>query len=347
MVSPRRGASCARAARASAIAARKLRRLAWGVRCSLLAIALAGCGAHASVPTGTLRAACGEAQWWDGTACVDEDRALVEEVEHNDARVQEDPDAALAAADAAAGRGPYDRGTYARIWRQRGMAHALLAYAAAAEAKDDPSVAEEKAKEQAAHEAAAKAAFDMLLALDPSHRLEYTQTPQTTFVFQEAIAEAAARPVPAIDVDWKRDLRVGDAIPVDVEVIADPKAFLDRATLFVRRRGEPTWEATDLELPDEGKYERVVLPAIDAKAATAVELYLRAYDQAGNEVLAWASEDRPREVPLRWEPPTPWYKKWWVWTIGASVVAGATGAIVYAAQWEPSDSVGGTVVAGR
>jgi hypothetical protein len=311
----------------------------------LLLVVLTGCGARAGATTLRLRAACGEHERWDGSAC--QAQADPAAVTANDARVQEDPEAALAAAEAAARGGPYDRSTYARIWRQRGMAHALLAYAAAAEAKDDPTIAKEKEDEQAAHEQAAHAAFDMLLALDPSHRLEYTQSPQTTFVFQDAIGEAAARPVPAIDVDWKRDLRVGDAIPVDVEVIADPKLFLRRATLFVRRRGEDAWRASDLDLPAEGAYRRVVLPAFDAKAATAVELYLRAYDDAGNEVLDWASAERPREVPLRWDPPAPWYRKWWVWAIAGTVVAGGTGVAVYAAQWEPSPTVGGTVVVGR
>lgn len=103
----------------------------------------------------------------------------------------------------------------------------------------------------------------------------------------------------------------------------------------------------DLALPGEGEYRRVVLPAFDATAATAVELYLRAYDAAGNEVLDWASPERPRELPLRWDPPAPWYRKWWVWAIAGTAVAGLTGVVVYAAQWEPSSTVDGDVVVGR
>jgi hypothetical protein len=269
------------------------------------------------------------------------------EVAANDARIQEDPGAALGAVEAAAARGPFDRPTYARLWRQRGMAHALLAYAAGAEAKDDPAVADAKKAEQAEHEAAAREAFDMLLALDPTHRLEYTESPQTTFVFQSAIAEAAKRPAPAIDVDWKRGLAVGEAVPVDVEVVADPKGFLARAELFVRRRGAEAWQATEVPLAATGSYARVVLPgalAAGARGATALELYLRAYDADGNEVLDWASAERPREVALRWDPPTPWWRKWWVWGIAASVVAAGTGVAVYAASWEPSEHVGGGVV---
>jgi hypothetical protein len=303
-----------------------------------------GCGAGttASGPTAMLRSACGEVERWDGAACVARAPAAAAAVMATDAKILEDPAAALAMIDRNAAQGPFDRATYARLWRQRGIAHALLAYAAGVEARDDPAAAPAKKQEQAEHEAAARAAFDMLLAIDPTHRLEYTVSPQATFVFEHAIGEAARRPVAAIDVDWKRGLRVGDAIPVDVEVIADPKSFLARAVVFVRRRGDAGWRAADVDLPQAGGYRRVVLPpdvAGGARAATAVELFLRAYDADGNEVLEWASPARPREVALRWDPPTPWWRKWWVWAIAGSAVAGATGIAVYAAQWEPSDSL--------
>jgi hypothetical protein len=311
------------------------------MRWLVLVTASAACAGRATGgPTATLRDAPAEVGSAEVTAALDA----------NDPRIQEDPVAALAATEEV--RGPFDRPSYARLWRQRGMAHALLAYAAAAEAKDDPTLAEAKAREQAVHEAAALAAFDMLLALDPTHRLEYTDSPQATFVFQDAIAEAAKRPAPAIDVDWKRGLAVGDAVPVDVEVVADPKGFLTRAVLFVRRRGAERWHAADVELPAAGGYTRIVLPgslAADARKATALELYVRAYDDGGNEVLGWASRERPREVALRWDPPPPWYRTWWVWTIAGTAAAAVTGAIVYAVSWDPSDRIGGDVVisAGR
>lgn len=301
-----------------------------------------GAGATASGPTATLRSACADRERWDGAACVARSAEIAAAVIATDGTIQDDPAAALATVDRHAAQGPFDRFVYARLWRQRGIAHALLAYAAGVEARDDPAVADAKKQEQSEHEAAARAAFDMLLAVDPTHRLEYTVSPQATFVFEAAIDQAASRPAAAIDVDWKRGLRVGDPIPVDVEVVSDPKTFLARAVLFVRRRGETGWRAADLELPDAGGYRRVVLPPAlveGVRAATAVELYLRAYDDAGNEVLLWASSDRPREVPLRWDPPTPWWRKWWVWAIAGGAVAGATGIAVYAAQWEPSDEL--------
>jgi TolB-like protein len=40
------------------------------------------------------------------------------------------------------------------------------------------------------------------------------------------------------------------------------------------------------------------------------------------------------------EKPTPWYGKWWIWAVGAVVVAGAATAIVLAAQPAPSTGSG-------
>ena len=103
-----------------------------------------------------------------------------------------------------------------------------------------------------------------------------------------------------------------------VEVVADPKQFLRRATLFVRTRGEASWRAADVALQTRSAASccRRSTPT----KPVSLELYLRAYDEHGNEVLTWADPARPREIPLRYDPPTPWYRTWWAITIASSVV---------------------------
>ncbi len=307
------------------------------------ALPSAACGGRATAAgaTVTLRDGCGSAARWNGDTCEAWAPEVFGTITENEARILGDPQTALTTLEDVVERGPFEHGIYVRIWRQRGMAHSLLSHAAAEAARDGGGA--EQAAAEADHAAAAMAAFDMLLALDPGHRLEYTQTPQTTFMFQDAIALATQHPAPALEVDWQRGLRVGDPIPVAVEVIADPKSFLARATLFVRTRGETAWQAADLALPQAGGYQRLVLPPVDARAATALELYVRAYDLAGNEVLEWASPERPRELPLRWDPPTPWYRTWWIWALAGGAVAAGVGVTVYATQWDPSATVGGDV----
>lgn len=187
-------------------------------------------------------------------------------------------------------------------------------------------------------EAGALAAFDMLLALEPDHLLSYTLSPKVTFLFEQARASARA---PSVAVSWPHGLRVTDAVPVDVEVVADPKSNLERAALHVRTKGADQFERVDLALPAPGNYERVVLPALDAEQPQVVQLYLTAYDATGNEVLVWADAEAPREIELGYQVPTPWYRKWWVWAAGGVAVAGVTGATFFAIGQGPPDTVSG------
>jgi len=295
-----------------------------------LAIALAGC-ASGSGSRGThvsLRDACTGATYWNGHACAPAGDAP----KHLEAGVQaiaaQDPDAIKAAVDAAEKAGPLDYKSNVALWEERGIG---LAYG-----DDDPG---------------AKSAFDMMLALDPKHVLSYRLSPKATLVFEEV--RKAAAPAPALDVTWARGQKVGDPVPIDIEVIADPKRFLDRATLFVRSRGEARWHATDLALAKDPngadpalpgtRGQTIILPAISATAPVSLELYLRAYDAHDNEVLTWADPQHPRELALRYEAPTPWYRKWWVWAIGGSAVALATGVTVYELTLSPPETVGGPV----
>ncbi|MEJ7602347.1 MAG: hypothetical protein WKG01_30910 [Kofleriaceae bacterium] len=146
------------------------------------------------------------------------------------------------------------------------------------------------------------------------------------------------RGAPALGVNWPQGQKVGDPVPLDLEVIADPKQFLKRATVFVRTRGETGWRAADVPL-GTARNTRVTLPEVTAQKPVSLELYLRAYDARGNEVLAWADPVRPREIPLRYDPPTPWYRQWWVIGIAGSVVAVGTGITVYALTIAPPDKV--------
>lgn len=227
-------------------------------------------------------------------------------------------DEAVALLERARRAGPYRHDDHVRLYEQLGIAYAYL---------DRPEEA--------------LAAFDMLLALDPGHAVAYTLSPKATFLFEKARRAAAERPVPAIDVAWPRDLAVTDPIPITVEVVADPKAFLRRAALGQRLRGAPNYSRREFELLAPGAHRREVLDPPDPAAAGArtVEIYLVAFDERGNEVLRWGAPERPREVALRHVPPAPWYGRWWVWSVAAAVLAAGTGAAVYVATRAPASTV--------
>jgi len=273
----------------------------------LAVLALAGCGARATTPTTPLALHAATPAANPGAAA--------QLAASTQAITALDLDAAKAALDAAAKAGPLDHDANVKLWEQRGI---VAAYG------DDV--------------AGAKAAFDMLLALDPGHFLSYYVSPKATFVFEE-LRNQQDRTPPALDVTWPRGGKVGDPVPLDVEVLADPKQFLRKATVFVRTRGEPGWRAADLALHGD---QRVVLPPVAADKPVSLELYLRAYDDHGNEVLTWADPARPREIPLRYDPPPPWWRTWWAITIASSVVAIGTGVTVYELTIAPPDKVNGS-----
>lgn len=292
---------------------------------SLLALlsllALAGCGAAAGrTPVAAVRPGCaldeqyaaGRCQPVAGRAHLEAGRAALAKFE---------VEAATAELAAAAAAGPLDYDSHVALWEQRGIA--------AAYADDEP---------------AALRAFDMLLTLDPGHLLSYTLSPRATFVFEKARLAAARGGRPAVQLTWRRDARIGDALPVDVEVLADPKASLARATLLMRTRGAATWRAIDFSLQKPGAYQRVTLPPTSGQKPATLELYLRAFDGSSNEVLRWASPAAPRELALRYEPPQPWHGKWWVRALAGGVLAVGTGIVVYAVTREPPGTVDGDVV---
>ena len=291
------------------------------MRFLVVAVAVATAACHGAVSPGTLatlRPACPDPGYWDGHACQPRGDGGARVADGKRALAKLDVDAARVALDAADHGGPLDHDANVTLWEQRGIAAAYV---------DD--------------ERTARAAFDMLLALDPSHFLSYTLSPKATFVFEKVRNDTRQRGVPALDVNWPHGQRVGDPVPLDLEVLADPKRFLHRATLFVRTRGEPGWRATDVALT--AAEHHIVLPPVDAARPVSLELYLRAYDDRGNEVLTWADAARPREIPLRYDPPTPWYRRTWFYALVGGVVAAGVGVTVYELTLAPPDTVSGGV----
>lgn len=232
-------------------------------------------------------------------------------------------DEAVMLLEKAKSEGPYGYADHARLYEQLGIAYAYL------ERADD-----------------AREAFDMLLAIDPARAISYTLSPKVTFLFEQARGKALARTPPTVQVSWPSRLMTGEELPIDVEVVADPKAFLKRAALFYRQRGAPRWESTRFELAPAGTRHQINLPPVASDRAEALELHLTAFDDRGNAVLEWGSERRPRELVLSSEPPTPWYGKWWVWAVAGGVVAAGAAAAAVAVSNEPGPTVRGTFEVG-
>jgi hypothetical protein len=217
--------------------------------------------------------------------------------------------------------GPYALADHARLYEQRGTAFAYL---------DRP--------------ADALSAFDLLLALDPGRAIRYTLSPKVTLLFEEARKRAQDRVPPKIELRWDRDQSIAEPVPIDVDVVSDPLGFLKSGTLFWRLRDAGTYQSMPFELPPVAASRRVMLPAParEAERGGSLEIYLLAYDAKKNEVLSWGSSARPREIPLAYVPPDPWYSKWWVWTLAGVAIAGGTGAAVFAATRSTPSTIDAT-----
>jgi hypothetical protein len=229
---------------------------------------------------------------------------------------------AVALLEKAKKEGPYGHADYIRLYEQLGIAYGYL----------------DKNEE-------ALKAFEMLLALDAGKAISYTLSPKVTFLFEQARSRVNERQAPALDLGWPLGLTVEDPIPIDVEVIADPLGFLRKATLHTRLKGMPEFKSTEVSLPPSGQHVQIELPTPAAGSAQPelVDIYLVAFDGKGNEVYQWGTATRPREIPLRYAPPDPWYGKWWIWAIAGTVAAAGAGAAVFAATKSPGPTVNGTL----
>ena len=231
------------------------------------------------------------------------------------------PQQALQQLQLAQRQGPYKYQDHLRLYENLGIAYAYL-----------------EQNEQALQ------AFDMLLTLDPGHAISYTISPKVTFLFEQARKRARARQAPNLDMSWPRELRVGDPIPLDLEIVADPASYMHAALVFWRLRGQKKYQRRKFDLPAPGQYKRVVLPPLqqDDHKDQVVQIYATVVDSRGNEVLRIGHADQPRNIVLRYQPPKAWYQHWWVWAAVAPVVAAGTGALVFALLYKEPDTVPGT-----
>ena len=189
------------------------------------------------------------------------------------------------------------------------------------------------------------AAFDILLSLDAGYVVSYTLSPKVTFLFEKAREAARLQEATEIQLNWPEVIGVGQPLAFIFEVVADRQSMLKQGVFFNRLAGEPSFTFLQFNLAPLHQKGRLELPpqATDAIEDKFLEFYFVGLDAAGNEVLRWAEPQHPRQLLLKYTPPTLWYKKWWVWALGGSVLAGATGALVYATNYEVPSLLQGDV----
>ncbi len=287
-----------------------------------LGCAAGACGSSSTkavhTTTAKLRPTCDAKHDWNGTACTPRLAVAKDLKTVSTAMASFDLDKAVPVLNRLRKLSPHRHNTLVTIYEQLGIAAAW---------KHRPAEAVEL--------------FDQLLALSPGHVLSYHLTTRVTRSFSKARTKARKRGAPTLNVTWPRKLKTTTPVPVALKVVADPRGFLNRAAIYVRRKGADKFQRVDVRLPKVGGSRRVVLPALSSKKPETLQLFVTAFDRRGNEVLKWWSAERPREIDLDYRKPQRWYRKWWVWAIAGGVVATGTGTAVYLIGREPPDTVDG------
>lgn len=284
-----------------------------------LALALAACGGaqrDALVGASALEAPCAAETHWTGSTCIGQAESAAALARAQESLAAFDVDSAVALLEERLANGPYAHALLVTLHEQLGIAYSYL--------KDEKRALD---------------SFRTLLALEPGHLLSYTLSPQATFLYEKARNQSEALPETHLQVSWPQGLSESERIPLSVEVVSDPLAMLDSLALYVRSDAAEPYRRLQISLPKAGDVKRVVLPAPKTKRESVLELYGSAYDKLGNEVLLWFDAKNPRELPLGYTAPSPWYRKWWVWAAVGGVAAIGTGATVYALGLEPADAV--------
>jgi hypothetical protein len=229
----------------------------------------------------------------------------------------EDLDAARNELEAAAKQGPYRLDEVVQLYRGLGVVRAYF----------DDSVG-------------ARWAFERLLAIAPAAMLPYTTSPKATFLFQEVKEALRTRPALRVDLTTPAVAALDQPIDVVVARAADPLGAVQRIEVWYRLKGKADFERVPVATIGIGERATVQLPGVpaaqaqvdeDGVAKAIVEIAVVAFDAAGWEIARTPDPSSPREVPVGFDAPGPWYTRWWLWGIAGGtvvLVGGATAALL-------------------
>ena len=164
--------------------------------------------------------------------------------------------------------------------------------------------------------AAARASFVRILRLRPGYALPELSSPLLREPFGEAAAVVGSEPEPLLRYDPPEHVRAGAPFVVSPEVGNDEE-LAAAVTLHLRRPDG----GYDLIRERDGRLE---IPSVAFAGAASVEFYLAARDPDGRVTALAGSPREPISIPLvaAAREGSPWYRRWWVWTVVGVAVAG-------------------------
>jgi len=171
----------------------------------------------------------------------------------------------------------------------------------------------------------AREAFEDLLAIDPGYKLsdpsrspklrEFFETVRRAFVpgYAQGAAEAElehAAPTGAT---------AGRPIELDATAVSGARAVA-LVVLHWRRQGLLGYRAQPMNGAGGGWQANLTMP--EETTDYVFEYYLEGLDGKNRVVARVGSPEAPLALSVKGAPPVvPWFRRWWVWTLAASVLA--------------------------
>ncbi|NJK88987.1 MAG: hypothetical protein HC923_05985 [Myxococcales bacterium] len=180
-------------------------------------------------------------------------------------------------------------------------------------------------------------AFEVLLALNPDHRLAGDIPPKIRSCFQSAYEVAPARR--RLDVRHRPPESAKPKSPLAIDVgVADPLRLVDQVQVYFRRKGVEAYTMVGARAEDDVV---VVVPALSLPAereSYVLEYFVRAVDRWEGVLREVGAPSAPLVVRVEAEDRgSPIYAKWWFWTTIGVLTAGGVATAVAIDQSQGDD----------
>jgi len=192
------------------------------------------------------------------------------------------------------------------------------------------------------HDAGTREFFQRLIALHPDYALPKHSSPKIAGPFARVRAGWGRRPGLTISHVAPREARCDQPLALRMTIVADELRLVRTARVVYSLPGGLE-ERREL-VPRGDTVVLDITPPSGGAAPGTLRYRLELLDKHGNVLTAAGTSTAPltlhlpaTDAPRPMVRGTPWYRRWWVWTIAGVIVGGATAAAVIASRKSSED----------
>jgi tetratricopeptide (TPR) repeat protein len=186
-------------------------------------------------------------------------------------------------------------------------------------------------------EAQARTSFEKLLQAAPDYELPRGTSSKIRKLFEAVREDARARRLRPVRVIHEPLDEARAEARLDVSATIEDMPAAARARLYFRRAGSEGYSSAGFA-PEVGARYAARIPAFELPSepsSYALEYYIEVSDAAGRRLAGAGDALKPFALRVPGSSDAgpaaaaedPWYRKWWVWTLGGAVAAGAAAAV--------------------